>query len=610
MTILVPAPAQAAENHLTGLSSDELARVLEVSQSLGGSLDVDQVLGKVARAAREVLATDMSTVLILDEERQLLTVAAFDGVDPDVARRLSTPVGENLAGLAAQLGQCVSTRDIACDDRSTLAGICEGHIRSVMLAPLMRDGRVLGVIGVETRSEREFSERDERMLRLLANHGAIAIDTARLYGVEHDRVEQLNDLLVRLNAQNDVMHRAREAHMRLSEAALEGLGYASILEILVELVPVPIVLTNQFGARLSAAAPAQDERLEELWGRCAGTAGFTRQLERLRANAGLAQPARVGEAGFWRAVVVGAAAELLGTLVILDHSGLEELHMVVLEQAANVIATELLRERSVAEAEARASGDLVRLLVSSGGWGEEAQERAALLGHDLTGGQCVVAVDVQPRAAMREAQALVSVTRRAASRAGLRCLAGECAGVLVVLLADGDRALCRGSVEAWVESFRQEAEARTPGRLSFGVSSIGLEPPDIKDGFGAARQALAVCRLDAQRHLACFEDVQLIATLIDITNREAVECYIEQAIGALRDYDRRKNTELAHTLDVYLDCSGVARHAAKALFVHPHSLRYRLRRIGEIQSLDLSDPMSRLTAHLALKLQAMISEPA
>jgi sugar diacid utilization regulator/GAF domain-containing protein len=603
----MPAPPKHPDR-LVELSSDELAHLLEVSQGLSGSLDVEQVLSRIAQAARELLETDMSTVLILDAERQLLTMAAFAGLEAHVARRLSTPVGENLAGLAAQLGQCVRTSDISSDRRSALGEVCAGHIRSAMLAPMMHDGKVLGVLGVETAAMREFTERDERLLRLLAKHGAIAIETARLYAAEQQRVEQLNGLLDRLNAQNDIMRRTRAAHDRLTEAALEGLGHASLLHVLIELVPAPVVLTNQFGTHLCAAAPDGDERVEPLWDRCASSPAFPAQLAELRANAGLAEPARVAEAGFWRTVVVVAAGELLGALVILDHSQLEELHIVVLEEAASVLATEMLRERGIAEAEARASGDLVQMLVSEDGWGPGAQERAALLGHDLTGPQCVVAIGVEQREPLPVGHALVSAARRAAARTGLRALAGECHEVGVVLLTAGDRGVSRECVEAWIAGFSRDLHDHVPRALTFGVSAIPSEPRRICEAFASARQALAVCRLGAGRQVTYFEDVQLIATLVDISNQSAVNRHIESTIGKLLEYDRRKQTELSHTLETYLDYSGVARHAAKALFLHPHSLRYRLRRICEIQGLDLADPMVRLTTHLSLKLHSLVRE--
>jgi sugar diacid utilization regulator len=606
MVTMAATPDAGHAEGLGELSSDELARLLEVSQALSGSLDVEQVLRGIAAAARQLLETDMSTVLILDEKRQHLTVAAFDGLDPDVARRLATPVGKNLAGLAAEFGECVRSSDVATDRRSALGDVCAGHICSTMLAPMTHDGRVLGVLGVETEAIRDFSEREESLLRLLAKQGAIAIETARLYAAEQQRVEQLNALLDRLHAQNDIMRRSREAHDRLTEAVLEGLGHASLVRVLVDLVPAPVVLTNQFGARLCAGAPAGDERLEELWRRCTASPAFSRQLGQLRANAGLAEPARVGDGGFWRTVVVVASGELLGALVVLDHVQLEELHMVVLEEAAGVIATEMLRERAIAEAEARASGDLVRMLVADDGWGHGAHERAALLGHDLTGDQCVVVAEREGSAGLPEGHAAVSAARRAAARAGLRCLIGEADGVTVAVLTAGDRGLSRERVDSWIAGFERELGDTAGADMRFGVSAITSDSSRVSEAFVGARQALAVCRLGAERRVTYLEDVHLVATLVDITNQPAVDRYIDSTIGKLLDYDRRKHTDFAHTLETYLDCSGVARHAAKALYLHPHSLRYRLRRICEIQQLDLADPMTRLTAHLSLKLRALV----
>src|SRR4051794_33936822 len=90
---------------LAQLSSGELARLLELSQGLSESLDFDRVLDKVVRAARDLLGSDMSTLLMFDAERQTLLVKAFSGIDGRVARRLSTPVGQNLAGKVAAGGR-------------------------------------------------------------------------------------------------------------------------------------------------------------------------------------------------------------------------------------------------------------------------------------------------------------------------------------------------------------------------------------------------------------------------------------------------------------------------------------------------------------------------
>lgn len=596
---------------LAELSSGELARLLELSQGLSESLDFDRVLDKAVGAARELLGTDMSTLLLFDSERQTLVVKAYSGIDGRVARRLSTPLGQNLAGKVAANGQPLRTSDIAHDSRSGLSQVCaEGHIRSAMLVPLTRGGDVLGVLGVESSKSRAFTGREEDVLQLLANHAASVIETAHLYSIERAQVEKLRTFVARVNSQNDAMRRSRDAHDRLAEAALEGAGHQALLHILVGLVPAPVVLVNQFGARVSGDAPPGDTRLESLWKSCTGKAAFTSHLDRLRANAGRAQPAPLPDAGFWRLVPVLAGGELLGVIVVLDHTRLEELHMMFVEEAASILAAELLRERSVAEAEARAHGSLVQALLSDDPSTATVEERAALLGYDLAAEQCVVAVAAPTGTDLPEPALLTAAGRRCAARAGLRGLFGQVDGMAVVVLGSGDRTLSREAVERWGADFEKELGARADlPALLFGVSEVPCVDADIARAFVHARQAVAVGRVGGGWALTCFDDVKLIATLIDIANEEAVQSYVEETIGKLIEYDNRKRTELAHTLETYLDRSGVTRHAAKALFLHPHSLRYRLRRIVEIQGVDLDDPMERLSTHLALKLRLVIATP-
>ncbi len=505
------------------------------------------------------------------------TPAASVGLSSEVARRLATPVGENLAGLVAQTGRAARCADVTCDPRTALQGACAaGDVLSGVLVPIRRDDRLLGVLVAESRRRRDFTDREECILQLLANHAATAIETASLYNAEMRRAEQLN-------AQNEAMRRSREAHDRLAEVTRQGLGHADLLRVLVELVPTPVVLVNQFGSLLSGATPVGGEPIDELWPGCATAPALARELEGLRAAVGPRRPASTAGDGPWRLVPVVAAGELIGTIVVLQPQRLEPLHLVVLEEAANIIAAELMRERSIAEVEARTHGDLLRTLISADGWGAKARDRAALLGYDLTSEQCVVAIRTGTDDLLEPAAIGASV-RDAAARTGLRCLTGTVDGTLAVMLTSGDRQLTRSSVEEWIGDLTVRLRAVDPRTQPWiGVSPIPCSAPAIAKGFSQARQALSVCGLDAGREVTYFDDVDLIATLIDITNTAAIADFIQQTVGKLIEYDDRKRTDLARTLETYLDCSGVARHAARDLFLHPHSLRYRLRRVTEVQ---------------------------
>jgi DNA-binding PucR family transcriptional regulator len=59
------------------------------------------------------------------------------------------------------------------------------------------------------------------------------------------------------------------------------------------------------------------------------------------------------------------------------------------------------------------------------------------------------------------------------------------------------------------------------------------------------------------------------------------------AVARIAEYDRLRSTSLLRTLEEFLRRRGNISATAEALYVHPNTLRQRLRRIGEISGLDL-----------------------
>ncbi|HEV7712852.1 MAG TPA: helix-turn-helix domain-containing protein, partial [Asanoa sp.] len=74
------------------------------------------------------------------------------------------------------------------------------------------------------------------------------------------------------------------------------------------------------------------------------------------------------------------------------------------------------------------------------------------------------------------------------------------------------------------------------------------------------------------------------------------------AVANLLAYDAAHNTNLVDTLRTWLDAFGDAVAAATAMYVHPNTFRYRLRRVAEIGPVDLHDPDARFAAMLELRL--------
>jgi DNA-binding PucR family transcriptional regulator len=80
------------------------------------------------------------------------------------------------------------------------------------------------------------------------------------------------------------------------------------------------------------------------------------------------------------------------------------------------------------------------------------------------------------------------------------------------------------------------------------------------------------------------------------------ETALDDVPAGLRQLLEGGHEQLVLTLETYLDHAGDVKSTAAALWLHRTSLYYRLRRIEEVASVDLSRGEDRLLCHVALRL--------
>lgn len=527
-----------------------------------------------------------------------MDVVASVGLDPGPTAELLGIVGENLGDLVLVEARSVGSSDINGTTRWAPEMGSEHSIGSALLAPLLQDGCTIGVLAVATRERRTFSDADGSLLLLLAKQAVTAIAADHGREKQRARSEKLQLVVRELNDRSSAMNRAREARECLVDVALAGGGLPGLAAALAELVDQPVAIASVSGVILCTGHSRESDvgAFDQ-----AGIAKDVRRACERRSKLESISPVHAYD--------VSVDGQVSGFLVVLERSSLNDALETVLKEASVIVAGEMFRERSLSDAEARFHGGALEGLIFSSeqsdpGW---SRGQAALLGLGVDQTHCMIAARPAVGIPAPERTVVVEAGLRAASRVGLQGLFGTADETTVALLASGDRSLGRESAEEWIEDFAGELQKRgAEGEMSFGISRIDKGQGNPRSGYMTASQALAVGQLSSGKLVTHFEDVELFATLVDVTKHEQLKRYVECAIGRLLDYDEEKDSNLAGTLEVYLDCSGVAVHAARKLFLHPHSLRYRLRRIVEIQQIDLDDSMSRLTAHLALKLRPLL----
>ncbi len=175
-------------------TEDKLRLLLDITNTISRSLDLDEVLNLVMDTLGSLLPYDAAGIYLIE--------LGSDAKDPyifkskvirgyDISFRLVEPrlrMGEGFLGTVAQTGHPIISEDVSKDDRYFEA---RSRTRSEMVAPIISNERVIGVFDLESDHLAEYDEDDLAVLSLLASHVAIIIEKVQLHEqmVEKKRIE-------------------------------------------------------------------------------------------------------------------------------------------------------------------------------------------------------------------------------------------------------------------------------------------------------------------------------------------------------------------------------------------------------------------------------------
>ncbi len=152
--------------------------LLDVADVLATSLDLDTTLRRVAEVVRKVIDYEIFAILLLNEKTQEMRFRFQIGYPSEFAEKTRVKVGQGVTGLAAQTREAVLIEDVREDPRY-IEGV--PNVCSELAIPLITKNRVIGVIDIEAREPRAFTEEHRRVLTLVASRMAAGIENAQLY---------------------------------------------------------------------------------------------------------------------------------------------------------------------------------------------------------------------------------------------------------------------------------------------------------------------------------------------------------------------------------------------------------------------------------------------
>lgn len=157
-----------------------LALLHEVSRELTSILDREELLRRVADRIKKIVDYDVFSVMLWNEQTQLLESVFAMRCKDSLPARLRLPLHQGLTGTAAGQRRVLRVHDVTEDPRYIR---CETGVeaRSEIVVPLLMKDRLIGVLDLESTEPRAFSLEHERMLSTLGSYIAVALENARLY---------------------------------------------------------------------------------------------------------------------------------------------------------------------------------------------------------------------------------------------------------------------------------------------------------------------------------------------------------------------------------------------------------------------------------------------
>jgi sugar diacid utilization regulator len=434
-----------------------------------------------------------------------------------------------------------------------------------------------------------------------------------------------------------VLEYSARVHRTLGEVFAHGSGLAAMARTMSQLSRTPVYLLGLNGEVLASADIVRGEGAVAIKG--PGPAVVARVIEehreeRARAEAAntVAPHARVLELELddlpvpAMAAPVSVAGDAFGLVVLVEGDWPAEehdlaQHAVIAEQGATLVGSELLRQRSVREAEERARDDFVDALLH--GRFSDQHELAARARHYNFDPERRYSVFVissrglahEPGTGPSRAAAATRAAGRASRRQDRVSLTAMIGSMIVVILQlppsrHRDALAERQGLHQFADQLHRAVRDRLVElggrgddvRVSYGRSGVGA--PGVARSYREARTALALAQRVGAPVVCGYHDLRVFAAIEELTSSPSGRSFAAEVLGPLRRADGQTGN-LEEIVLAYIKGSGNLNAAARTLQLHRNTMLYKLDRASRALEMDIRSAETQFMVWLAHHIDAL-----
>ncbi len=566
----------------------ELEELYAAAQDLTRIRDVEHALRTVTDRTKRLLDCDVAYLSARVDDEEHFAVRAWSGQLSPAFLGTQVSVGSGVGGAVAATRQPVQVEDYTRATEIAHNDYLDAHvggegIRTLLGVPLEIDGRLLGILFAGRRVEQTFDDREIVLVTSLAAHAAVALENAQLFEAQEQTMRELEHSTSLLRAHNAAVETSVEVHEQLTQLVLRGEGAGPIVAVVAAALKVPMTFVDEAGVVIAthgelAPMPPFNQSIKSA-------------LDRSR-HSGRSTFAAGPDGRRWYMDTAAAGSASLGSLLLSSNRELTDVEVRTFERATQTISVSRLADAAMAEADTRASGEIIRRLLDPSRSSPEELDRVARR-HQLGTGPITVAVaTLVPD---RTTTQVAAAAARCRSQGGLSALYED---YLVVVMP--------GSPQDVTEDLHQRLMTAAGAPSTISAAGPAASPLDLRHLYREATQCLKLMhQLGRDSTWGTTSEFAIYSLLFTAESADALDHFVRTAIGPLLDYDERHSTELVSTASAFLEATCSPSAAATTLGIHANTVSQRIARIDRLLGPQWRVSPRQLDVQTALRLELL-----
>jgi signal transduction protein with GAF and PtsI domain len=159
----------------------QLDLLSEVSRTIVSDYYLKEILQLIVTMTAQVMGSKICSIMLLDEKKQDLVIAATQSLSQDYVNKPNLKVGQSISGKVVMEKRPLTVLDVTKEPGYMFPRVAkkEGLV-SMLCVPMMLKDRIIGVINSYTQKEYRFSDEEVAILQAIGNQAAVAIENTRL----------------------------------------------------------------------------------------------------------------------------------------------------------------------------------------------------------------------------------------------------------------------------------------------------------------------------------------------------------------------------------------------------------------------------------------------